>query len=426
MQLKMKTKYSLTLLFCIMTSMVTFAQWTVNLSGAPGYYRIDAVHFIDDNTGFVGGTNSLFGGDGIISKTSNGGSSWTTVATITSSPIQAIHFVNSMLGFAVGSNGLMARTTDGGNTWSTQNYTNPNSGNKEVFKSVHFVDQNTGYIAGGFYEMMVLKTIDGGVNWTQLTMPSYFQRLNEVYFTNSNTGYVVGGDQFGGGLGRIYNTTDGGSTWDTLSSGVTNYFNNIIFTDANTGIIGCASNGVILKSTDGGQNWSQISNPAGTSAIGGFTFINSNTGYACTLGGKIIKTTDAGSTWIVDGDVSSTIFSLYSISVPSQNFGIATGLGGVYAEMGGGTDVNYFGNNNSRFLIYPNPSKGNLSIQNVSQNLTNGRIRIIDVRGKEVFSKRLENHTMWNYDLSDLNNGMYIVLIETREYSLTEKLIVDK
>jgi len=95
-------------------------------------------------------------------------------------------------------------------------------------------------------------------------------------------------------------------------------------------------------------------------------------------------------------------------------------------KWGGGTDVNYFGNNNSRFLIYPNPSKGNLSIQNVSQNLTNGRIRIIDVRGKEVFSKRLENHTMWNCDLSDLNNGMYIVLIETREYSLTEKLIVDK
>lgn len=410
-----------------MISTVTFAQWTVNMSGAPGYYQIGAVHFIDDNTGFVGGTNNLFGGDGIISKTTNGGSSWTTVATILSSPIQAIYFVSSTLGFAVGTNGLIARTTDGGNIWSTQNYTNPNSGNNEVFKSVHFVNQDTGYIAGGFYEMMVLKTTDGGINWTQLTMPSYFQRLNGVYFTNSNTGYVVGGDLFSGGVGRIYHTTDGGSTWDTLSSGVTNYFNDIIFTDANNGLIGCSNDGVILKTTDGGQNWSQINNPAGTSAIGEFSFINSNIGYACTLGGKILKTTDGGSTWTVDGDVSSTIFSLYSISAPSQNFGIATGIGGIYAEMGSGTGIDKLASgNNNEFLIYPNPSRGNLKIQNISQNLTDGSIRIIDVQGREVFSKRFENKTMWNYELNDLNDGMYIVFIETKEYLTTEKLIVGR
>lgn len=414
---------------CIAISTSTFAQWSVNLSPVTGYYRMDAVHFLNDNTGYVGGTNLLFGGDGIISKTTNGGSSWTTVATITGSPINAIQFVNSNLGFAVGGNGLIAKTTDGGNNWTTQNFNNPSSGNNEDFKAVHFLDQNTGYIAGGTFEMMVLKTTDGGNNWTQLTMPAYFQRLKGMYFTSASNGFVVGGDQFGGGTGRIYHTTDGGNSWNDVSSGVTNYFNDIHFTDASNGFIGCATNGVLLKTSDGGQNWTSISNPAGTEALGEFSFVNPNLGYVCTYGGKIIKTTDGGNTWTLDEDVSSTIFSLYSISTPSANFGITTGLSPLYAKFGTnpGVGIDDFTTSSlSEFQVSPNPSTGELSIRDISSNLKEGDITIVDMQGREVFSSQLNGKDRLDINLNELQNGMYLVYVRYRESSGVEKLVINR
>ncbi|MGD1846866.1 MAG: YCF48-related protein [Salibacteraceae bacterium] len=425
----MKIRTLLIWTLSMMVSTGIYAQWTVNLSPVAGYYRIDAVHFLDNTTGFTGGTNLLFGGDGVISKTTNGGNSWTNVASITGSPITAIQFVNTNLGFAVGTNGLIAKTTDGGNTWSSQNYTNPNSGNNEDFQGVHFLDQNTGYVAGGTFEMLVLKTTDGGDTWTQLTLPAYFQRLKSVHFLSTTEGFVVGGDQFNGGQGRIYHTTDGGNSWNEIPSGVTNYFNDIHFTDASNGFIGCASNGVLLKTSDGGQTWNSVSNPSGGSALGEFSFVNANLGYVCTLGGQILKTTDGGANWTLDEDVSGTIFSLYSISVPSANFGVAAGLSPLFAKLGSGPSV---GIDQQEALIAntirisPNPSNGQLSIEALVQTRQEAVVSVVDLQGKTMFSSEWNSNEILNLDLGNLPNGVYLVHYLSAKAQSVEKLIIAK
>lgn len=413
----MKTNYFLLMLFIITTSSVSFAQWTVNTSLAGQYYLLDAVHFIDNNVGFIGGIAPTIGDSSKIKKTTNGGTTWTDVATVKSG-VRDITFINANLGFAVGDGGLIAKTTNGGNTWSTQYYINPNTSTLEALESVYFVDQNIGYIAGGFYEMWVLKTTDGGANWTPLTMPTYFQRLKSIYFTSATTGYVVGGDASGGGIGRIYKTINGGSTWDTLSSGIaSNYFIDINFSDANNGVISCVNSGIILRTTNAGTTWTQVTNPAGTDQITEFSFANSTVGYASTLLGKVIKTTNGGSTWTIDGTLSP-MSAAYAISIPNINFGIVGGLYGMFGKMDTSIGIDDFTNDN-KLLIYPNPGNGNF---NIDFNGSASSLEVYDVMGKNVFSKNnITNKTA--IDLSSQPKGIYFVKITIDNKNYNKKII---
>lgn len=414
----MKKNYFLPLMFIMLTSVLN-AQWVVKPTPVSGYYYADDIHFIDNNVGFVGGITALIGGNGKISKTSNGGASWTDVFTIPNKTINDFYFVNSNLGFAVGAGGLIAKTTDGGNNWTSQIFINPNTSNPEAFMSVYFVNQNVGYIAGGYYEMMVLKTIDGGVNWTALTMPTYFQRLRTVHFTDANTGYVAGGDGTGGGIGKVYKTINGGTTWDSLSTGIyNNYFNDIIFTDANNGVIGCDINGTLIKTANAGLSWNQVTNPAGTSPLEEFSFVNSTVGYGCILNGKIIKTTDGGNTWSLDGNVSPTMSALYSISVPTLTYGASVGLFGQYAEMGSTSGINDL-NSNDKLVIYPNPTNSNLNIEIEN---SDALVEVFDIFGKMILSQNhVNSQTIIN--LSSQSKGIYFVKVSADGRVYNQKVI---
>ena len=74
----------------------------------------NCVYFYNQNLGFLAGLN------GSISKSTDGGQSWSTVNVTGSdlSTIQNIHFVNASVGWACASSGYIYKTTDGGNNWS--------------------------------------------------------------------------------------------------------------------------------------------------------------------------------------------------------------------------------------------------------------------------------------------------------------------
>lgn len=419
MMKKVTTLLTLTLL---LTTFKSTAQWTVNNMPVPGYFTGFDIHFLDENVGFVGGTTNLIGGNGKISKTTNGGSTWTDVLEVTSKTVEDIYFIDNNLGFAVGGGGLIAKTTDGGNNWSTQIYTNPNTFNFESFESVYFVDQNTGYIAGGLNEMWVLKTSDGGANWTPLTMPAYFQRLQTVHFTDVNTGYVAGGSGTGGGNGRVYKTSDGGATWDLLNTGIApNYYNTIYFTDANNGILGCDIDGLLLKTTDAGLNWSAVTNPAGISSVEEFSFVNSSLGYAAILSGKIIKTTDGGANWTLDGDVAPTMSALYAITTPTATYGATVGLFGQYAEMTGTSGIIDVTKNH--ITVYPNPTKGAVL---VDLGEFNGELNatLTNTLGQVVLTKKMSATNSIQLNFEEEPKGIYFLKVESSKGDyFTQKII---
>ena len=131
------------------------------------------------------------------------------------------------------------------NTWFWQNPLP--QGNS--LNCVKFVNSNTGWAVG--YHGTIIKTIDGGNNWTLISSGTMIE-LTSVYFTNEYTGWVVGATD--PGFNIILKTTNGGINWISQSSGVNNYLTSICFINSYTGwVVGTA--GLVLKTTNGGSNW---------------------------------------------------------------------------------------------------------------------------------------------------------------------------
>ena len=93
-----------------------------------------------------------------------------------------------------------------------------------------------GYAVGGDYDpeipellpSAILKTTDGGENWSPLFSDTLGQFFS-VFFTHPDTGYVAGNQ------GCILKTTNGGQTWISLPTGTTKLILSIWFINSNHG-----------------------------------------------------------------------------------------------------------------------------------------------------------------------------------------------
>jgi photosystem II stability/assembly factor-like uncharacterized protein len=176
--------------------------------------------------------------------------SWQTDAELTD-----VFFLNESLGWAVGENGTVIRTRDGGQTWADkvhasayrkdtvsleQKFRDLESGRQTAatgvvgrqqqlnsvtcrFNSIHFVDAENGWIAGGYQlpyinrtQAVVMRTRDGGATWESidgLTIP----RLQKIRFDNTRQGIAIGdaGNLYASG---IYQTNNGGQSWSARSN----------------------------------------------------------------------------------------------------------------------------------------------------------------------------------------------------------------
>ncbi len=140
----------------------------------------------------------------------------------------------------MGYNGLIIKSTDGGDSWKTQN-----SGVSKYLTSVYFTDANRGYAVGE--HGTILKTKDGGTTWT-LQAEITSKKLFSVYFPSTDRGYAVGAE------GAILKTADTGKTWTVLTSGISSALFCVRFTDVNAGYA-TGGYGVILKTINGGRTW---------------------------------------------------------------------------------------------------------------------------------------------------------------------------
>ncbi|MFA8299779.1 MAG: choice-of-anchor J domain-containing protein [Hyphomicrobiales bacterium] len=83
------------------------------------------------------------------------------------------------------------------------------------------------------------------------------------------------------------------------------------------------------------------------------------------------------------------------------------------------TDIEDFSTQNIK--IYPNPSNGRINITN----LANNTITVLDMQGKVASSIDITSNDQ-TIDLSDLNNGMYILKTIVNETVLTSKITINK
>jgi photosystem II stability/assembly factor-like uncharacterized protein len=219
--------------------------------------------------------------------------------------INDIHILNNSTIIAVGESGFIGRSNNSGSTWTFITRTVGFGIQTPSFNGVHFPGPFTGYVVGA--NNLILKTTDGGISWNNLTSPvtGDLPIWNSVFFTDELNGWIVG--LASGPTPLLYKTNDGGINWIPSSnlpasaSGQT--LNTIRFTNANFGLI-TATSGKIYKTTDGGINWDDISisntgspNPS-TASYRGLGIVNEQIFIAGATNNSILmRTTDGGSTW---------------------------------------------------------------------------------------------------------------------------------
>lgn len=76
------------------------------------------------------------------------------------------------------------------------------------------------------------------------------------------------------------------------------------------------------------------------------------------------------------------------------------------------------------FIIYPNPSQGELNVQS-RFDIGQANISIFDMNGRKVFNAEVEMQQARNIDVSSLNTGIYLIKVEGGGYSQTSKLIIN-
>lgn len=92
-----------------------------------------------------------------IYKSNNGGITWNVVFN-TAIFLHDMVFPDSLNGYVIGQGGIIYKTVNGGTTWYTQS-----SGTTSSLSLLFFVNSQTGYISGGNSSIrFILKTTDGG------------------------------------------------------------------------------------------------------------------------------------------------------------------------------------------------------------------------------------------------------------------------
>lgn len=269
--------------------------------------------------------------------------------------------------FVAGADGGVWRTTDGGQTWTPLTDRMPTSAMGAL--AIDPSDPNVIYAGTGEgnhanhsrYGLGLLKSQDGGATWQQLAESVFAGRcFTALVVDPSNRQRLYAGITNAGGFPEkaaarlhplrngpvgVFRSTDGGSTWSQLTTGIPNQActdlaidptnPNIVYAAIGR-IFGSPDNG-IYKSTNGGDSWTKLAGGLPTASVGRISIglapsrpsrlyaliarqCDASGGGASTLGGY--RTDDGGTTWtsIGVGSIQATYgWYLSTVSIQPTN-----------------------------------------------------------------------------------------------------------
>jgi photosystem II stability/assembly factor-like uncharacterized protein len=188
------------------------------------------------------------------------GQDWEQVDVPVRSALTAVVFADKDHGWAVGHDAAIVGTTDGGRTWSLQNF-QPQL--EKPLLDVLFLDAKRGFAVGAYG--LLLQTTDG-VNWTEADAPSI--RADEVHF-NSITRLGNGGLFIAGESGMLALSSDGGRSWSKLKSPYdSSYFGALPVGSGGAVVYGLRGNVYLTQDVRGGR-WSKVQTNSVASMFGG-------------------------------------------------------------------------------------------------------------------------------------------------------------
>jgi photosystem II stability/assembly factor-like uncharacterized protein len=282
------------------------------------------------------------GAAGTVLRTIDGGLSWERrpVPGAEALDLRDVQAFDDRTAFALsigpGDRSRITKTTDGGATWAVKHVNRDPQG---FLDAIAFWDAQHGLALGDPVDgrFVILTTDDAGATWREIAALGMPPALpNEGAFAASGTCLVVQAGRnawFGTGSGRVFRSTDLGSTWTVHATplGPTNASSGIFslaFRDSNHGVAvggdykdpGRAVDVVALTS-DGGRTWRLPSGPGPRGYRSAVAFVPGTKETFVAVGPTgSDRSTDGGESWTPLGDLG-----FHTVGFADPSAGLAAG-----------------------------------------------------------------------------------------------------
>ncbi len=285
----------------------------------PTDQRLDAVTFVDSERGWaVGGSARPYTHEsrGVVLATTDGGRSWESIAADIVPRLRAVRFFDHEHGVAAGDgtanspSGLYT-TDDGGRHWRPV----PGAAERQWLAAA-FVQDRVGEPAGVVAGLRGSSARLSGRDVTLSLATGDRRGGYGVALVNESRGWLVGD----GALVRI--TDDGGQAWgpppSELPPSLADWFDwRTVAARGERVWIAGSPGSIVLHSTDAGATW-RLTRTGVTTPITAITFVDDQNGWAVGELGVILTTRDGGMSWRAQWGASRRAAAAVVVATPQE------------------------------------------------------------------------------------------------------------
>ena len=268
-----------------MTNNLAFAQETLMQHKAAGLYQdqldlpalamASAQHSLVLDVVLAGDRLVAVGERGHILYSDDHGENWQQAQVDSRAQLNAVFFIDDNTGWAVGEDALIVKTTDGGVSWHKQ-FDDRDAEVRGPLLDIYFKNAEQGFAIGVFNKLYF--TDDGGENWQN--WQQHADNLDEWHFfsmavvsghnTESSSGnrsiYLTSE------AGLLFRSTDGGENFSPLQTDHDGSFHGVLVKRDSTGkdiLLAFGVGGKLFSSIDSGNSWLEIATGIESGLAGG-------------------------------------------------------------------------------------------------------------------------------------------------------------
>ena len=402
-------------------------SWVVQTSGTT--MPLYCVKAVDNSVAWAGGGTGA-GVSGIVLRTINGGSTWTSagvfagdVYTITALDANTAIAANYAITYT-----RLLKTTSGGVSWRTVDSI---AGVSAFYDNIRMFDVNNGIAqgdpVGGYW--VIKKTTDGGNTWVPVS-PALPQAGAEGGWQNAMD-FVGTYGWFGTNNSRIYRTSDGGSTWTSASTTFVNSFS-VAFSRLDAGLAG--GDLQFDKSTDAGATWTAVPPGLNTPAVSMWANPNSSEFWMAS-GPSVLYSPNFGASWsaLPPNGCGHQANDLDMVRMGSGLYGWLVGNAGTivrFRRTAVGVEV-ITHDIPTVFALsqnYPNPFNPSTTIKYDLPVDTRVTLKVFNIIGQEVATlvngEQKAGHPSVEWNAGNLASGVYLYRLEAGSFTSVKKLLL--